>query len=107
VWDYAPAHIDGFRLYGVVPPTGAGVTTVPRAVGSSGASRKAQTPAATQTARLDNGTVSTFFIQEAVTASVTACFAVAAFAGGQESDLSGPVCISGPAQAQGAPSMSP
>jgi hypothetical protein len=107
VWDYAPAHIDGFRVYGVLPPMTAGAASAPLGGASSAPPKASPTPVSTQTARLDNGTVSTLFIHEAVTVSVTECFAVAAFAGAQESSLSAPVCIYGPAQAQGASGGSP
>jgi hypothetical protein len=101
VWDYAPAHIDGFRLYAVTPAplTSAATATV----ASSARSTRKGTPAGTQTALMENGVVSTFFLPDVLFA-VTQCFAVAAYAGAQESDLSASVCMSGP---QGPTNSSP
>jgi hypothetical protein len=97
VWEYGPAHIDGFRAYSV--PSAGGPAAAPgrREPASSPAvvvRQAPNAPIAVQTARLDNGSIATLIVLDPRPRGFgSECFAVTAFAGGQESEMSPPLCV--------------
>ena len=96
MWDYAPSHIDGFRAYSIPLGTNApaAAARTDTASGAAPVQQAAPTPVATQTNRLENGSVATLVVLEPRPRGfANECFGVTAFAGGQESPISATVCV--------------
>ncbi len=91
VWDYGPAHVDGFRVYEL---PGAAAPGAGAAMASPVMMARPAAPIATQNLRLDNGSVATIVVLDPRPRGFDgACFAVSAFLGGEESDKSPTFCI--------------